>query len=132
MPGPYSPWRFNALTLPADLVALIQRILEFEHSNPANHYETLAPSRRALLDLASIMARFDQAGLAELEVSRSSIVDRAVAGRILPRLRGEYRRLKPLLEALADFFLRTKWPTCERHVRAMLGRAEFGFVSYWT
>lgn len=120
------------MSLPADLAGLVRRIQEFERSHAINHYETLVPSRRALLDLAATIARFDQAGLEDLDVSRSTIVDRAVAGRILPRLRGEYRRLKPLLETLADFFLKVGWPVCERHVRAMLGRAEFGFVSFWT
>lgn len=117
--------------LPPDLLALVRLFDEFERTSTATHYETVVPSRRALLDLAHIAQRFESGGFDKLGVERARILDRAVAGRVLPRVRGEHRRLKPLLESLSGFFNEDQWPISGRHVRSMLGRTEFGFVSFW-
>jgi len=61
--------------LPADLLALVRIFNDFERTSTATHFETVTPSRRALLDLAQIEQRFHVASLDSLGVSRNGLLD---------------------------------------------------------
>ena len=98
---------------------------------PRSVHEDLTPSRRAAADVCRFMHHIEQL---DLELSRADAIDRAVAARILPRIRGEAQELAPLLEALSELFApgeNDAWARCRRITAALQSQISSGWVSYW-
>jgi DNA polymerase III delta prime subunit len=117
---------------PAELDAVLAIFDAHASAHPSIIHESLSPSRRAIHDVCTFMHRYQNIGEEALGgMTRAQALDRAIAGRILPRLRGEVAQLGRLLDPLATLFAEQSWPTSLRHITAMKNRVDFGFVSFW-
>ncbi len=97
-------------------------------------HEDLTPSRRCIRDVALYVHFHDVLDLEAEKFSASSALDRAVAARILPRIRGEWRNVEQLVTGLLGLFSAgdaDHWPICRRRVEALQSQRTFGFVSSW-
>lgn len=106
-----------------------------EHARGRLPHEDLTPTRRAITDVSLFMHYYDRLGLdGSADFSRELALDRAISGRVLPRLRGPSAVMSPLVEALGEYFSpgnSTRWPTCSSRVAAMREQLSSGFVSFW-
>lgn len=129
----WSKWCDTPTTLdhPDELDAVLDIFDDHTRAHPSIIHESLSPSRRAIRDVSAFIHRFQQVGDEALGMTRAEAFDRAISGRILPRLRGEVAQLRRLLEPLADLFTRQSWTVSLRHIKAMQNRVDFGFVSFW-
>ncbi len=129
----WSKWCDTPTTLdhPDELDAVLDIFETHARAHPSIIHESLSPSRRAIRDVSTFIHRFQQIGEEALGMTRAQALDRAISGRILPRLRGEVAQLRRLLEPLAELFTRQSWTASLRHIKAMQNRVEFGFVSFW-
>lgn len=117
---------------PEELDAVLAIFDAHASAHPSIIHESLSPSRRAIHDVCTFIHRYQAIGEDALGgMTRAQALDRAIAGRILPRLRGEVAQLRRLLDPLATLFAEKSWPTSLRHIKAMQNRVEFGFVSFW-
>ncbi|WAS94532.1 hypothetical protein [Nannocystis punicea] len=122
----------SSLEVPEELGGVLNIFDNYALTNPSIIHESLSPSRRAIIDICAYMYHHHQIGEDHLGgMTRAHALDRAIAGRILPRLRGEVVQLRRLLDPLAEMFERQCWPRSLRHIKAMQNRVEFGFVSFW-
>ena len=117
---------------PEELDAVLAIFDTHASAHPSIIHESLSPSRRAIHDVCTFIHRYQAIGEEALGgMSRAQALDRASAGRILPRRRGAVAQLRRLLDPLADLFTTQSWPTSLRHITAMKNRVDFGFVSFW-
>jgi hypothetical protein len=117
---------------PEELDAVLAIFDAHASAHPSIIHESLSPSRRAIHDVCTFIHRYQEIGEEALGgMTRAQALDRAIAGRILPRLRGEVAQLRRLLDPLATLFAEQSWLNSLRHIKAMQNRAEFGFVSFW-
>lgn len=122
----------SSLEVPGELGEVLDVFDAYALTNPSIIHESLNPSRRAIRDICAYVYHHQQIGEDHLGgMTRAHALDRAIAGRILPRLRGEVVQLRRLLDPLAELFERQGWPRSLRHIKAMQNRVEFGFVSFW-
>jgi DNA polymerase III delta prime subunit len=122
----------EVLPIPQELLDLIGQFRE--HARSRSPHEDLTPSRRVLRDVALFMHFHGRLGV-DAEFSRLDALDRAIAGRVLPRLRGPSASLEDLLGSLRRLVGEPgdsgRWSTCSERVDGMMRQLGTGFVSYW-
>lgn len=121
-----------ALSVPPELTAVWNA---FESAGRGHtRHEDLRPSRRALFDIAAFMEYHRRLNLDDALYSRADAIDRAVAGRVLARIRGDWTTVNPLLTQLSKAFspgAGANWLRCRQTLDAMTRQQSIGFVSYW-
>jgi len=106
------------LVLPPELRALVD-------------LEGVSGSRRAMRDMVVFLAhgrKLDR----EDWITPAELLDRAVLGRFLPRLRGGDRTLSPLIVRLTGIAELHRWPQTLARLKLMRERASNeGYATFW-
>jgi DNA polymerase III delta prime subunit len=107
----------GSLTLPR----VLRELVELTHINP---------SRRAVRDVAVFLAHGSKLGRDEW-ATQDDLLDRAVFGRFLPRLRGDQRTLSTIVDKLVEFAERHHWPRTSARVKLMSHALNDGYATFW-
>lgn len=87
-------------------------------------------SRRALRDMHRFVAHGSKPGMDSL-ISRQHLLDLAVFGRLLPRLRGDRRTAVTVIDKLHDLADRHGWSRTGGRLKAMRDALDDGFATFW-
>jgi hypothetical protein len=87
-------------------------------------------SRRAVWDIAAFLAHGDKF-VGDGWPTRAELLDRAVFGRLLPRLRGDARSLLPVVDGLFDLTVRHDWLRTRARLEMMKRALSDGYATFW-